>query len=422
MSFADIANEAVRLVDIVYQNELLKLAKPIPWEYLAYESSGVMTDVVTPNFKKRSAAGEIINSPMTKLSYKFFCTPNFTQDTNKPESVNAVTHFNVKSVNVTSAGKSVYFETLYVPIDPRLHNADVPTAKLTAIARNTYFPDVRSIALGKARDKLQKADFDMLVEAVEMPKTLQYLTTVILRVLKMMRLLKKGEWRKIAPKAWKKLKRDPTLLFTLMAEAWLEVRFAIRPLVFTIEGIVKYLAKETPTDDRVTVRGHNSQENSGDHVYTDIFGYRYEFSCRHTQDARSGILSRVLFASKVEDFGLLNFTRTAWEVVPFSWLSDYFISISNLLYYVTPNVGVEELADWVTFNETVNITGVKYLDDVKICDFTIVDTHIKRDPNHFGALFTLSGDNPLLDMSKLSDIISLAVVLKQGKSQKLIAR
>lgn len=157
--------------------------------------------------------------------------------------------------------------------------------------------------------------------------------------------LKSGEFRKflrilrVQPKRphkdlhWSK-SRDASAL-------WLEYWFGWSPTVSTVYDLMRHAEDQTPKFQKIREKG--SVGVSGSDVSGVIGNSRacktsYKGAVHVSIQAEVAVSDPFLF--KMNQLGLVNPASVAWEVVPFSFLVDWFASVSTWLNGLTDFVGV----------------------------------------------------------------------------------
>lgn len=88
-------------------------------------------------------------------------------------------------------------------------------------------------------------------------------------------------------------------------------------------------------------------------LYLNIHGaLDYTGASSVTCQVRAGVLVRAEIASKLAIWGLTHPLETVWELVPFSFIADWFFNIGQTLASWTPEVGVLPLSSWSTVTQT----------------------------------------------------------------------
>jgi hypothetical protein len=113
--------------------------------------------------------------------------------------------------------------------------------------------------------------------------------------------------------------------------------------------------------DRLTFRGHESDSKSvGDTIEspngTWFDGARRFFIERETVvnlDVRSGVLTQLETDSKLPAWGFTEVLESAWELVPYSFIIDWFLNVGNTIAAFTPDYGLRALASWTVATTSV---------------------------------------------------------------------
>lgn len=124
---------------------------------------------------------------------------------------------------------------------------------------------------------------------------------------------------------------------------WLEYWFGWAPLLGDVYSAARVLSDDVPDETlRNVFRGTGKTKRvysnrivafGGKDVQTDNFSADYMASVQFT------VTSRRENADKARKLGLVNPASVAWEVVPFSWLVDWFIPVGRFLESYTDTVG-----------------------------------------------------------------------------------
>jgi hypothetical protein len=120
---------------------------------------------------------------------------------------------------------------------------------------------------------------------------------------------------------------------------WLEWWFGWSPFIDDIHSAVKVLEQQFPYASVLgSGRGHIIASNE---TLVNTSTYLETFSGR--MDARVGIHAKVRLANpnlaKASQLGLVNPATVAWEVIPFSFLVDWFVPVSDFLDSFSDTVG-----------------------------------------------------------------------------------
>jgi hypothetical protein len=144
--------------------------------------------------------------------------------------------------------------------------------------------------------------------------------------------------------------------FSAFANYWLEYRYGWRPLLMDIDNIVKQLKEKS----RPFNEGHS--QAVVDLGASDSQTESYSESNVNWSATRIGTRTYRGFALAVGDFGTapsFQPVRTAWELIPFSFVIDWLFDVGSFLNAITPIPGVnirasgysvkDEITDVVSF-------------------------------------------------------------------------
>lgn len=284
--------------------------------------SGEMWDVVTPGFLRKMRSGMIINHHMEK------------HDTWYTRGIMTVNRGCVDRSSTTPYTYSGYIQTgtsvigdpssWYYPLAPSVDENVIAQAITDAWA---------SISLNES---------DILVQIAESKKTVYSLISILRHVMKIVRNVEQLKLRalmkEISPKE--------------LANRWMECRYALRPLMYDARGIITaYYSDYKRQKMRQTFRAYASDvANTSE---TDVLLWsssagtlRGNATASRTIEVRAGVLT---FVESLQTLGLWGFTEpfeAAWELIPYSFIIDWFFNVGKLLASWTPNIGFKTLASW----------------------------------------------------------------------------
>jgi hypothetical protein len=302
-----------------------------------YETEG-MDDVVTPNYHKRIAAGEIINNP---------CGYEHKTLTTKGEGyAHHRLPANGSSYDYTLSGPLSYYRKLSMPstfwTNPPLDvsNADpqVDRAKTLAIARI----DATPYAFGE--------------DALEVGETLRFLRHPLESILGIGNAIRRGARAKTA------LGKRNTQKEYIRAcsNAYLQYRFALSPLIRSIsDALAAFEAEPKTLPERLTSRGHMKSEDSDSSDFS-YGGRTFHRSLTRKYDTRASILYTV--SNPIRDwryrlgFRPKDLPTTLWQIVPYSFMVDRVVDVSSFC------AGIINLAD----------------PRVRILSACVVETHLEK--------------------------------------------
>lgn len=312
-----------------------------------------MWDYVTPNFRKLMEEGQIINNPMTLI-----------------ETTRTIADQGWK-FSWVGGGKTYFGEcdknwmaySYGTPALPNWPNTDNLVAEAST----------------KAHAKVQAGDFQGLVSAAELGKTLKM-------------LVKPGaSIRKIVNNWWKSRNgknlnwTSPLDVAEAAAGSWLEYRYGWRIAMIEIEGLLEALggvAKprstargETRDKTEWTVNTTGTNSNVIIPIYTD-----YTVQVR----IRAGILydNESSYGSYGWGVRASDIPAALWDLVPYSFVIDWAINMNAFMNAWTYKEGTNQLATWL--REDVTLTSRRRTGPATFSNWTTqrspnaVDTHVLK--------------------------------------------
>jgi hypothetical protein len=307
-----------------------------------------MLDVETPNFHARSAAGEVILSPMAQSDYDM---------RHEPARVNYTLHKNTSSAGLNR-------EWLDVPV-PAFFN-DKFKVEAVNDPGSMFDPsdDDRNEAIASAWANVDESEIQLLASLGEFPETLRWIASIYRRSLTVIRLYnrKRSFLKAVYFAARKTSKREYA---NLGSELWLEYRYAFRPLVFEMKQAVEALHSIISKNDRHTGRGYKFCESTNFSNYENsesndrVFVQFDRTECTWTQYC-AGVLYRIEndLSNALTVWGIDQPLESAWELIPFSFIIDWFINIGDLLSAWTDNTGLTPLGSWIVERHTYTVKDV----------------------------------------------------------------
>lgn len=298
------------------------------------------TDHVSLNYKKRIANGEIINNPFYRIKVEETNTP--------PGAFYQEWAYNVAIACTKHVPTQYHTGTKMKWVGTWRPGSCTPLA-LSSETRVALREEVTDLAVTEAFANIDPSAMLALVSAAETSKTIDSMTQICKRVIKILRHVRKLNLRALAGDlSPKQLSQD-----------YMAARYAIRPLYYDARGLMRGLARGHEKI-RETYRGsaqatHTASDTlSNVQVWTYITG-SWNRTLSYEVSAKAGVLCAVDVGA-VNTWGIDQIAETAWELVPFSFIADWFGNTGNWIAAHTPNAGVNQLASWVTVKETLITT------------------------------------------------------------------
>ena len=287
-------------------------------------------DVVTPDFKERSARGEIINNPFYSYQYDI-AGPGFTEVNIRRET----------SYPVQVQGKP--YNYVYSWVGDQQYHGPVPWVLAALPAECAGLLDtVRDLAVTSAHAKVNDAEMQALATIAESGKTVSFFYQTLRKATQIFRAV-----RRLDVRAAKNLVSPREL-----EDLYMSYRYALRPLMYDVNDLTAALQKERASGVRQTSRGWaqesaSGSETTGPYSQTDYTYCNYVQDWTYNVSARAGVLCDVTVAADTA-FGLTDVLEAGWEVLPFSFIADWFANFGETLAAWTPNMRADQLASWVT--------------------------------------------------------------------------
>lgn len=379
-----------------------------------------MTDVVTPHYRKRIAKGEVINSPMeSRVSVKTNALADVRAEylsTNEYGAVHSNTEpYYTPGVFLTS-GQVRYGTYPSSEIHGRAIS-HIPTASIDAEA-------LKALAVTQAHANVDRSDAQMLMMLAEGEKTISSLKDIFLRAVRLFRIYNKIiRLQRLTRKERKYVKENFSV--KELQNRYMEVRYSLRPLLYDAKQVCKAL-EPLQSFDRFTFRGF-AEETTESHLIhaskalstTKTSVVPISRTKRHVE-VRAGVLTSIDCDTVLNRWGFDQPIETLWEVIPFSFVADWFFNIGQTIAAHTPEIGTRELASWAVTRTTLETEMTvltsspnygSYDISLSNCIQTLKDTTVIRETNPPLAFFPRV--KVRLDGLKLLD---LAIILKNLSS------
>lgn len=169
----------------------------------------------------------------------------------------------------------------------------------------------------------------------------------------------KNKKRKVTAKQWGRV----------IADEWLEVNFGIRPLINDMTGLAETVARYGDQDDmpRAHIRATGRSERLISSSTTTGVENNYIYGIVHSRQvgttrviyrigmkyAPSGPFSAFQRLAELGGFTSENWVPAVWEIIPWTWVVDYFTNIGDIISY---NYTSQSEVKWV--NKTIIHEGI----------------------------------------------------------------
>lgn len=197
----------------------------------------------------------------------------------------------------------------------------------------------RTKVLTDARIKMKQADVNLAVAFAERNKTARMIGDTAIQLVRSARLLRKGNFWGAARELGINNPRKPR--GSSVTARWLELQYGWKPLLSDVYGSVDALARRDKSDWIVTAKSAYSEPVEGwydtetmspsvspfldsDYGFGFAAGFRGAF-CRIDAIPENDLL-KVMSSLGVTNPGLI-----AWELVPFSFVVDWFLPVGDFI-------------------------------------------------------------------------------------------
>lgn len=307
-----------------------------------------MTDVVTSNFQTRKANGEIINTPMQHHKFNLnFASMVVTDAAYSPPS----------AVGIVGTYTGQLFSIWDSPTGARQYT-DGRAFYLRGHEMVTNNGDlVLHKAAVQARTNVNPTLVQSLVTLAELDKTVDLIAKTAKTIAKTVRQIRRGrnldEIYFIVNGIGKGRASRVDQLPVIAGSRWLEARYGWMPLLYDLQGFLKAARNVREKNPRYTARGWGSKEVNDIYSLDLSVGasgtIHFAVDTTEIVSARAYVLYEAdLKYQPVRDFGFTELPLAAWELVPFSFIVDWFVPIGQWLEAITPKVGIRILAEGTT--------------------------------------------------------------------------
>lgn len=305
--------------------------------YIEHGDNAVMHDIVTPEFRKKQSKGMIVNNPM-----------DYVRTVTVDRLVNY--HFEDSrrywNSGCNPAGWQYYSDVSSGTQPSSLMLGDFDS--LPQIPSYSLDDDIAR-AVTRAWANVDTNFVQGLVMVGEAEKTVLSLAAIFKRLIKIIKKIKRldahGIGMELTPKQ--------------LSDRYMELRYALRPLMYDARGTLGALTQTAAEfAQRQTYRGtvfYEDDDFSAEpyvKTYTGTYfsdrtrGYTLEESWQRKVLIRAGVLAQLEQLNSLNTWGLTQPIESFWELVPFSFIVDWFINVGDTLASWTPNYGLKALASW----------------------------------------------------------------------------
>lgn len=320
------------------------------YNYYSYASTVTCWDESVPNWKERLRRGAVLNNRLYSAS---------TSCDYSPLAYEAVGKSNNKSIKYRG----------FLAFSWPAFGADyhVDSIKSFPSVNAAVSPDPQSYrgeCVTKAWSRVSVSDAEILASLGEMPETVNWFASVMSRLLRIFVAVKRKDVRALKKLAgFKKGKGAPRRIAkhyaTTTEDAWMEARYAIRPLLFEVETYFKLLSDVT-LPERRKAKAFKLDETSS----TSLSSLTAAVNCsvltetKTTRSITAGVLYQIADEARgwITRLGFDSPIGAMWELTTLSFVFDWFFNVGDWIASWEPKVGLTALTSWVVERLTVETT------------------------------------------------------------------
>lgn len=306
-----------------------------PVTYIDMQRYVAMLDVNTPKWRKLVSQGVILNNRMASVAHSKVAVPLiFT------------------TAGYDNANPKSYITNVFGQVLPD-YNAPVVLEWNSFFLSLEEFRIQREIAISKAWSNVDVSEVQVLASLGELPETVIWAASLFRR---MNSILNSFATKRVLKDLARTLGTGKSVL-NEMSDIWLELRYAVRPLCYDMQQLHAALKHKITKAKRLTARGFNREVETTNTTRFTIGAYSptyFTTIVSRTLTSSANYRAGVLYSldsnvdSMMSVWGLDQPLESIWELVPFSFIIDWFFSVGDTLAGLTPNFGTTSLASWVT--------------------------------------------------------------------------
>lgn len=203
---------------------------------------------------------------------------------------------------------------------------------------------LHQILRNKLNQRLWEAPIDLGVSLGEYRETANLVAGSMVEAARLYRGIRKHPFA-LAKKYVKKLTHpDVPAAAKAAANAWLGYSYAVKPLMQDCYGAVKALTDGLGADVPVhIVRVSQKEDAGGYNSHSPTSTHRRDISIVGQMKGSGRMIFYVdnPFTFTLDQLGVLNPFSLAWELIPFSFVVDWFLPVGDMLRSVVPPQGVK---------------------------------------------------------------------------------
>lgn len=237
----------------------------------------------------------------------------------------------------------------------------VTTYNGAAVADGYYYdaipswpPSFTSEMVRKARAKIKDQDVNLAVAFGERAATASGVMDVVTTLTKTVRAIRRRDYER-AMRELGLRKKNRKGLPSEPSNVWLALQYGWLPLLSDVYGSCEALEKADENRDRyrATVKASHSSKDHSNKVLTESVGTCYveinkQVSTTYKGMTRLDYVLRNPLLATMSQLGVTNPLEVAWELVPFSFVADWFVPVGRYLSDLDATIGWQFLGGSTT--------------------------------------------------------------------------
>lgn len=204
----------------------------------------------------------------------------------------------------------------------------------------------RAIVQNQLLDKVRDQDIDLGVSLGEYRETARFISAAMSKTVRSFQHFRRGEVSKALNVITGRRNTDWRDIPGVASNAWLAYTYGLRPLIKDVYSAMEVLSK--PGIDEVPVHTVRSSRTI---LHHSKIGETYRWTEVKFDIKTRGEISFLVtnpLIKTLDQMGLINPLSVAWELVPFSFVVDWFLPVGKALQQIVPPQGVKFVDGWIT--------------------------------------------------------------------------
>lgn len=268
------------------------------------------------------------------------------------------------SFDITTGSHSV--KNLFRKVQTGINPYQVGWSDQLFVQMLQYSPDRNSNLITECTGDANRGTLDILTAAAELPETVLYIMNLCKDVLRLYKDAKARELR--LNNKIKRISNDRNIqnalqrakdikdILDAIASVWLQYRYAIMPNVYLIEDIIK----TNESIGQIFQRYRKFQQVASKILDDTTLPAGWTINSNGIQDAHRVCIKRKFYPNKDQFSHLVsaNLFVTAWEIVPLSFVVDWFVNIGDTLSALLPPPHTYEEGATISWKISGNVSFV----------------------------------------------------------------